>query len=107
MRRVLAQAERVTVGRCAGDATNRKGAACARHVLDDDRLTEKRLHPFGEIARDHVGRTSRGIGHDDGDRPRRIGLRPCNARNGRECGSTGGQMQKSTAGKFHSVLPAI
>jgi hypothetical protein len=79
MRRVLAQAERVTVGRCAGDATNRNGAACACHVLDDDRLTEKRLHPLGEIARDYVGRTSRGIRHNDGNRPRRIGLRPCDA----------------------------
>ena len=38
-----------------------------------------------------------------GDRPRRISLRPLDAREGRQRGSARGQMQKSPAGKFHSI----
>ena len=38
---------------------------------------------------------------DDAHRPRRIGLRPRNARHGRQRGSARCQMQKSAAGKFH------
>src|SRR5262249_15421005 len=45
--------------------------------------------------------------HDDLDRPRRIGLRPCDARHGRQRGSTGGQTEKISTGKFHSTLPAF
>ena len=39
----------------------------------------------------------------DAHRPRRIGLRPCDARHGRQRGSARGQMQKLSAGKFHGV----
>src|SRR5262249_18630181 len=38
--------------------------------------------------------------------PRRIGLRPRDARHGRERGSAGGQMQKISAGEFHFNLPS-
>ena len=41
---------------------------------------------------------------DDAHRPRRIGLRPCDTRDGRERGSARCQMQKLPAGKFHGVL---
>jgi hypothetical protein len=37
-------------------------------------------------------------------RPRRIGLRPSNARDGRQRGSARCQMQKISAGKFHGVF---
>ena len=39
----------------------------------------------------------------DPHRPRRIGLRPCDARHGRQRSSARGQMQKLSAGKFHIV----
>jgi hypothetical protein len=100
---VLAQAERVTVAGRTGGAANADAATCASHILDDDRLAEKRLHPLGEIARDDVGRASRGIGHDDGDRPRRIGLRHCDPRDGRKRGSTRCQMQKLATWKARCV----
>ena len=38
---------------------------------------------------------------DDAHRPRRIGLRPRDARHGRQRGSARGQMQKISTGKFH------
>src|SRR5215831_13552325 len=41
------------------------------------------------------------------NRPRRIGLRPSEARRGRERGSARCQMQEISAGKFHSALPAF
>ena len=63
--------------------------------------------PFGEItgppglADSHTCSISAGSPH----LARRIGLRPCNAQNCRQCGSTGGQMQECAAGKFHDVPP--
>ena len=45
--------------------------------------------------------------NDDAHRPRRIGLRPSEARDGRERGSARGQMQKlSSVGKFHFAPPS-
>src|SRR5262249_51876247 len=40
-----------------------------------------------------------------GDRPRRIGLRPRDARHDRQCGSARCQMQKISAGEFHFEPP--
>jgi len=42
-------------------------------------------------------------GHDDTHGPGRIGLRPRDARHRRQRASAHGQMQKSTAGKFHDA----
>ena len=44
-----------------------------------------------------------GKADDDAHRPRRIGLRPRDARHGRQRGSARGQMQKLSAGKFHGA----
>ena len=52
----------------------------------------------GEIAA-AAGRKA----HHKAHRPRRIGLRTRDARHARHRGSACGQMQKSTAGKFHDV----
>ena len=43
------------------------------------------------------------VGHDKGDGPRRVGLRPSDVRYGRQRGSARYQMQKISAGKFHGV----
>src|SRR5215470_6219006 len=56
-------------------------------------------------ARDGISRPARGGGHNHGDRPRRIGLRPRYARYSRQRGSARGQMQKISAGKFHYEPP--
>jgi hypothetical protein len=47
-----------------------------------------------------------GANHD-AHRPCGIGLRPCNARRGRQRGSARCQMQESAAGKFHDVASLI
>jgi len=43
---------------------------------------------------------------DQTHRSRRIGLRPCDARNCRQRGRACGQMQKISAGKFHFEPPS-
>src|SRR5262249_30850688 len=54
-------------------------------------------------ARNDVGRAAGGNEDDHANRPYRIALRPRDARDRRQQGSAGGQMQKISAGKFHSV----
>src|SRR5262249_56833341 len=48
-----------------------------------------------------------GNGDDQAQRPRRIRLRPSDARKDRECGSTCRQTQKLSAGKFHPSLISL
>src|SRR5215471_358928 len=55
-------------------------------------------------ACEDVGRPASGKADNDAHRPRWIGLRPRNSRDGRERGSACGQMQEFAAGKFHFVL---
>ena len=52
-------------------------------------------------------RAAGGNADDQAHRPRRIGLRPRDARHGRQRGSARCQMQKLSAGKFHWVLPNL
>jgi hypothetical protein len=54
-----------------------------------------------------VGATSGGKSDNDAHRPRRIGLREGEARHGRQRSNACGQMQKSTAGNFHSVPQVV
>jgi hypothetical protein len=54
-----------------------------------------------------ASRSTRRKTDNDVDRPRRIRLRPCDSRYRRERGSARDQMQKISAGKFHSALPAF
>jgi hypothetical protein len=53
-------------------------------VLDDEWLAEPVGQPLSEKPRKDVGRTTRCKADDDAHRPRRIGLRPSEARDGRE-----------------------
>jgi hypothetical protein len=61
------------------------------------------LTGYGGMALD----VTRGGRDNDPHRPRRIDLRPRDARNGRERGSTRCQMQKLTALEFHGVPSLI
>src|SRR5262245_6646620 len=91
-----------------GSADDRLGAeigASAGPVFDDERLAEPLRQPLADHARNNVSRAARGKWHDQTHRPRRIGLRLRDARDGRQRGSAGGQMQNlSTVGKFHDAL---
>ena len=76
-----------------------------RPVLGDELLAEPLRQPLADEARDDVGRVAGRKADDQMHRPRRICLRPCEPRHARQGGSARDQTQKSTAGKFHAVLP--
>jgi hypothetical protein len=86
--------KRIAVRRCAHDYPCGYVAACTGSVLDDKWLAQLFGQPLTHQARQDVGRTAWRKADDDMYRPRRIGLRPCDARYGRQSGSTGCQMQE-------------
>ena len=102
MARPIAETQRVAIGRGARHSRRADAAAGAADIFDHDRLTERGLHVLGQDARQRSGGAARRERHDNGDRPRRIGLRPSDARRGRQRGSARGQMQEFAAVKFHS-----
>src|SRR5262249_31230827 len=76
-------------------------------VLDYDLLAEPLRKPLSYQPCHNVGATSGGKSDNDADWPRRISLRPSEARRGRQRGSARSQMQKLSAGKipFLTSLP--
>src|SRR5262249_22828688 len=75
-----------------------------RPVLDDEWLTETLRQPLTDQAGKHVDHAARGKAGDQAHRPCRIGLRPRDARDGRQRGSASRQMQKlPPVGNFHGV----
>jgi hypothetical protein len=77
--------------------------ASAGPVFDDERLAEPLRQPLADQARNDVSRAARGKWHDQTHWPRRIGLRPSEARHSWQRGSACGQMQEFATGKFHGV----
>jgi hypothetical protein len=75
----------------------------ARLIFDDERLIEPIRQPAAHDSHDRIGPTARDKSYEPVHRSRRICLRPCNPRCGRQRGSTRCQMQKFTAWKFHRV----
>jgi hypothetical protein len=69
--------------------------------LDDELLAEPLREPLADQATKDVDGATGGRCDNDTHRPRRVGLRPSDARNYRQRGSGGGQMQKISTGKFH------
>ena len=74
------QEERVAVRRRTHDRLGGDIATGARPVLDDEWLAEPLRQPLTHQAREDVVRTAGGKADDDAHRPRRIGLRPREAR---------------------------
>ena len=93
--------QRVAVSRRARDRLQGEIAAATRPVVDDQRLAEPLRQRLTNEPRNDVGRAAGGNEDDQSNWPRRIGLRTCDPRDRRERGSARGQMQKSSAGKFH------
>src|SRR5262249_41700248 len=60
----------------------------------------------GNDAADNVGRAARRERNNDGDRPRRITLRPRGARENHQHGSADDKLQTSSAEKFHGAASA-
>ena len=71
--RDIERAERVAVGRRAGQRQRRRRAAAARPVLDHDRLAEFLRQRRGHGARDDIGRPARGEADQECDGAARIG----------------------------------
>ena len=95
--------QRVAVGRRPHDRFGADIAGAARPVVDDDGLAETLREPLADQTHEDVtGAAGREPNHD-ANRPRRIGLRSCNERNGRKRGSTRCQMQKSPADKSYGI----
>src|SRR5262245_3686312 len=84
---------------CASSATG------PSYVLVDELLSERARHWLAGDAGSKVGGPARGKRINDRDGTRRIGLRPCDPRHGRQRGSARCKMEKISAGKFHSALP--
>src|SRR6516162_7772302 len=99
------QKERIAVGGRPRDCLGGDLPLGARSVLDDEWLAETRRQPLTNQAREDVGRATGRKAYQDVYRPRRIGLRPSHLRHRRQRGSTRGQMQKISAGKFHFEPP--
>jgi hypothetical protein len=70
-------ADRVAVGRRAGDPAGAHRPAGAGDVLHDDGLPERRPHRLGQDAGQGIVRPARRQRHHNGDGPRRIDLRGC------------------------------
>src|SRR5947208_2351319 len=71
-------------------------------------LADPSLQPLRKRACEDVAVAAGGLGDNDAHRPRRIPLRPRDARACRRHGSARDQMQKlSSVRKFHGALPAV
>jgi len=93
----------VAIGGCPHDRLGSDIATGACPVLNDKLLTEALRQPLTDQARIDVESATGGKANEDSHRPRRIGLRPRDTRDGRQRGSARGQMQKFSAGKSHDA----
>ena len=87
---VLAEEQRVPVGRGFCGELAREVSVRARAVLHDHRLAERLAEPGGEHPRDRVGRAAGGVGHEQTDRPVRVlrgNRRGPQRENQRRCGA--------------------
>src|SRR5262249_48042176 len=97
------QEERITVSGCTHDCFGSNIARCTRPVFNDEWLAEPLGEPLAYQPCKDVARASGRKWHDHAHRLRRVRLRPRDARDGRERGSTCGQMQEFPAWKFHGA----
>src|SRR5215467_11536293 len=102
-----ASEKRIAVGGCTYNGLSANIAAATRSVLNDEWLAQALRQPLTHQACEDVGWAASGKGDDHAHRPRRISLRPSEARDGRERGSARCQMQKISAGKFHFEPPSL
>jgi hypothetical protein len=84
------QKQRVAVRWCLHDRLGADIAAATRPVLNDEWLAQALRQPLTHQACEDVGRPARGKADNDAHRPRWIGLRPGEARQNRQSGSTHG-----------------
>ena len=84
----------MTVRGTLRDGINSYITGGARPVFDHEGLTEFVLKPLGEDAKEHVGRATSRVRHDEAHRtigPDRNSLSPCGRYTNGSCGSGGSQ----------------
>src|SRR5262249_61372956 len=91
--------------RRAYGAADPDAAARAGDVLDHHGLAKPDRQMIGKDTRDRVSDPAGRYRHNDGDRPRRIGLRSRNTRHSRQRGSARCEMEKISAGGVVKVPP--
>jgi hypothetical protein len=92
MRPHLTDLDGVAIGSGAHRSGRAGGATRPGHILDDELLPERAREVLTDDAANNVGRSAGSERNDHRDRPRRIGLRPCDPRHGRQRRSARGQM---------------
>src|SRR5215831_4076985 len=86
-------------------------SAAPRVVAPPDRFstmngwTKAFRKPLAVQSTVQIHRRARSGGNDDPHRPRRVGLRPSEAGDGRQRGSARCEMEKISTGKFHFEPP--
>src|SRR5262245_56518075 len=102
------QKERIAVQLRPHDHLGANIAARTRSIVDYELLAEPLRELLSDQTSHGVGRTARRVADDDTHGPRRVGLRPSDARHSRERGSARGQVEKlSSVGKFHLNPPSL
>src|SRR5262249_45051259 len=99
------QHDRISVGCAPGDLLGSNRPSRSGALVNDDLLAKCLGELVGDDPCDDASATARWKGIDNRNWPDRIGLRRRDACDGRQRGSTGGQMQKISAGKFHFEPP--
>jgi len=95
----------VAIGHALGDGFHARGATGTRPIVHYQLLAKDARQMFGDKARYDVCRAAGYDWQDETYRPSRISFRAGNAPGGRKRGRARGQMQKSSAGKFHFEPP--
>src|SRR5437667_7898402 len=98
------QEQGVSVRRRIHDQLRTNIAAGSWPVLDDKLLAETLRQPLADQTSADVGRSAGGKWDDDAHRPGRVGLRPSEARQGRQRGNPCCEMQELAAAQFHGLL---
>jgi hypothetical protein len=86
--------QHVAIGWRPHDRFGADGTSAAGPVLDDELLAEMLRQPLRHQTRNDVARAGWRERHNHAHRPRRIGLRPCAAREDRQHGSACCQMKQ-------------
>src|SRR5580704_4203325 len=81
--------------------------ACSRLIFYGDLLSPNFRQPIGNDTPGDIRPATWRESDQESHRPRRIGLRPCDRGRRRERGSARRQMQKLSAGKFHSITWSV
>src|SRR5262245_20020961 len=96
--------KRIAIGGCLYDRLGADIAASARSGFNYELLGKSLRNPLTHQARRDVANPARGICDDPAHWSRRVSLRLCDTRDGRERGSARGQVQKLSAVNFHGDL---